>query len=422
MATRVMSRTALIISCLLIMFFINPLLQKNIIAAVNEENFSLRKLSKKLNFFQSSAMAQDDPQRILTYDDLPQLESFPPFYLDYPPYDSLAHFSPDGSELVYELQRPKKLEKYHNMLYMDGYDRSDIWLVTNREKTPVNITKGFEDGTGFFRPLWSPDGRYLAVFSTRGPEENIFLWIWEKRTGELRLLYENACDPHGVKPVWMSNSGIVFPVLPQGEIPYIYNVSNETPRIASREWHKNKYDQESTASVLESGLRIDCLQNPKGKLIYFDVTTGITRDLGKGRITELVPSPDRKLLAGLILSSKMPLRTDRLLYLNCNERYQVRIYDKSGIVFSKVLSNVKTVIPGSVKWSSDSRMLVFMGDYDETKGIVDKRPAPYWEVRSPRASPQNLDRGQRCIGPDLSMRRVWYNASWYEETRSGIQS
>jgi len=270
--------------------------------------------------------------------------------------------------------------------YMDGHDRSDIWLVSDRSKPPINITKGYEDDAGFWRPFWSPDGRYLAIFSTKGPEENIFLWVWEKATGKFTLLHENACDPYGVNPVWISNSEIVFPVLPHGEIPYMYNVSNETPRIASREWHKNKYDQESTASVLESGIRVDCLKNPKGQLIHFDVATGKTRELGKGRIIELLPSPDRKLLAGLILSSIMPLRADRLLHQTCKERYQIRLYDENGVISSKVLSKVKTVIPGTVKWSSDGSRLVFMGNYDETEGVVDRRPPANWEVPSPYIS------------------------------------
>jgi dipeptidyl aminopeptidase/acylaminoacyl peptidase len=386
MAIKVLKKPIFIIPCFLILFFVGPLLQNNIRATGSEDNSSGRMLEKNPNSFQSSSLAQATPLRVLTYDDLLQLESFPSYYLNYPPYDSLAHFSPNGEELVYEFHRPKKLEQFHNMWYMDGYDRSDVLLVYDRSKTPINITKGYEDGTGFCRPLWSPDGRYLAMFSTRGPEENIYLWVWEKATGEMTLLHENACDPHGAKPVWISNSEIVFPVLPYGEIPYMYNVSNETPRIASREWHKNKYDQESTGSVLESGIRVDCLKNPKGQLIYFDVATGKSRELGKGRIIELLPSPDRKLLAGLILSSLMPLRTDRLLYWTCNERYQIRLYDENGVISSKVLSSVKTVIPGTVKWSSDGRKLVFMGNYDETEGLVDKRPAANWEVPSPYIS------------------------------------
>jgi hypothetical protein len=71
------------------------------------------------------------------------------------------------------------------------------------------------------------------------------------------------------------------------------------------------------------------------------------------------------------------------------------------------------------EWSSDR----FHSHADQIYRVVIVDPNVGIDKKiAVRASPQNLDRGQRCIGPDLSMRRVWYNASWYEETRSGIQS
>lgn len=375
-------RAVIVLFCVLILVYFGSLWGQDINAEERKGNDHRSAWPNKANPTEASAVSQEGERRLITYEDLLKLESFP-FYIP-------ALFSPSGGELVYVLQRPKEQAKFHNLWYMDGNDLSDIWLVLDGNKTAINITKGVEDGTGFWNPIWSPDGRYLAMYSTRGPEENIFLWAWEKSTGKLTLLSENGCDPKGPEPVWVSNSEIVFSVLPKGEIPYDYNVSNETPRIATREWAKNRYGLESTASVLESGLRVDFLQNPEGQLLHFNVATGEARELGKGRIHEILPSPDKKLVAGLILSSQMPIEENQRIQHACNDRYQIRVYDKNGVLSSEVLGNIKSVLPGTAKWSPDGNRLLFMGTYDENGRVVERRLKA-----NPEAQDSNIFRFRR---------------------------
>jgi len=377
MLKRVLHETILAIIGMLILCFASSFMKKDVNAEERGENTHRSIWQNRAGLFQSSAVVQGSQQHVLTYEDLLQLESFPPEL--YP----RARFSPTSGELAYVLQRSKKQEKFHNLWYMDGNDRSDIWLVSDRSKAPINITKGFEDGTGFWNPIWSPDGRYLAMYSTRGPEENIFLWAWQKATGKLTLLSQKGCDPERAEPVWVSDSEIVFSVLPKNEIPPMYDISNETPRIASEAWKKNKSGQDSTDSVLECGIKVDCLQNPEGQLLHFSFTTGETRELGRGRIMELLPSPDRRFVAGLILSALMPLKENQLIRSACDERYQIRFYDKNGSLASKVLSNVKSVVPGTLKWSSDGSRLLFLGSYNEDEGAVERRPRANWEAPNP---------------------------------------
>src|SRR5262245_44043866 len=75
-----------------------------------------------------------------------------------------ATFSPDGSQLAVVISRPLNTSRFYRVL-LSGNDRCDVWLADSHGGAAVNITNGQADGAGYFRPVWSPDGRWLTMFS-----------------------------------------------------------------------------------------------------------------------------------------------------------------------------------------------------------------------------------------------------------------
>ncbi len=102
-------------------------------------------------------------------------------------------FSPDGSMLAYVVQRGKETATLHKQDFLWGNDRADVWLADLQSGVEaVNLTHGVTDGPGFWALAWSPDGKHLALLSTRGG--NVTLWVWEQAGGLLRQLTKRGVD------------------------------------------------------------------------------------------------------------------------------------------------------------------------------------------------------------------------------------
>src|SRR5262249_52397523 len=61
---------------------------------------------------------------------------------------------------------------------------TDIWVQLAPGEAPRNVTHGQDDQSGWLSPIWSPDGRYLAMLGTRGG--GLRLWVWSPHDGNLR--------------------------------------------------------------------------------------------------------------------------------------------------------------------------------------------------------------------------------------------
>jgi dipeptidyl aminopeptidase/acylaminoacyl peptidase len=120
--------------------------------------------------------------------------------------------SPDGRLLAYIRIRGKATAKFQMRDFMNGLDRADVWVASVGGGEPRNLTGGAVDGSGWFLPAWSPDGRRLAMLSTRG--DNVRLWVWEKASQELKRV-----SPEGIeiaRPVWLSRDEVLCAGVPEG--------------------------------------------------------------------------------------------------------------------------------------------------------------------------------------------------------------
>jgi dipeptidyl aminopeptidase/acylaminoacyl peptidase len=99
--------------------------------------------------------------------------------------------SPDGEWLAVVVKRARTTREVYKRDYLWENDHADVWLVPRRAGRPRNLTEGVMDKSGWWSPVWSPDGSRIALLSTRGGD-NVRLWVWERATGTLRRLTEDG--------------------------------------------------------------------------------------------------------------------------------------------------------------------------------------------------------------------------------------
>ena len=107
-----------------------------------------------------------------------------------------ADFSPDGSQVVFTVQRvDEKTEQKHNNLYV---------VATDGESKPRRFTYGDWSDS---QPRWSPDGSAIAFMSNRGNPQQQQLYVLPLNGGEARpvttlqgsMMFEYAWSPDGSK-------------------------------------------------------------------------------------------------------------------------------------------------------------------------------------------------------------------------------
>lgn len=254
-----------------------------------------------------TSVAQHVPSHPLQVADLLGLEQLGP-----------VATSPDGEWLAVVIVRPmSQSETYHDSPF--GEDRSDVWLVARRDGSRRNITNGISDASGYWNPVWSPDGTRLALLSTKGGAD-VHLYVYDLASGTLRQVMDRAADylrAVGDSPwpaygmIWQNDSTLICPVRATNAPPSYYVTRLRSYKAAQREWEKAEKGVESTANVLESGHSTADSARPQGALVAVNVISATTRVLTEGTIRRLFLSPNRRYLAMIIETGRALPRADR---------------------------------------------------------------------------------------------------------------
>lgn len=264
-----------------------------------------------------SCPAGAQQQRPMLVDDLLAIQRF----------GSIAA-SPDGQWLAVVISRANtKAETYRDVPFDGGH--ADIWLVPSRGGESRNLTNGAADGSGFWNPVWSPDGKRLALLSTKGGG-NIRPYVYELDSGLLVRLTERGADLEakgdegfGTYPmIWSDGRTVLCPVRAEGALPSYYGMSKvRSLGQAVQRWTAAERGTESTASVLESGRELAESRRPKGALLAIDVVTTRSYMVAEGNVRQLLLSPTRQHLAVFIETGRIPPHPAHRMPWELDNRY-----------------------------------------------------------------------------------------------------
>ena len=261
----------------------------------------------------------------------------------------------------------------HKRDFLQGNDRADIWLASvDGSGAPRNLTSGAADGSGYWMPVWSPDGQRLAMLSSKN--DNVRLWVWDRSTGRVRKLTERAVNMQGAPPfVWLNDGAIVACLLPEGEQPSSMSVETRAATVAMREWPKTWKGQETTASVLDSGVPADLSRRPQGQIVVIPLDRPARVLATAAVLREPRIAPDGRRLAFLKQVAIVQPDPARLLQhgaLNrfaSEDRFQIVIEDPSETLahrarrVSGAPSGVAAILPNTLQWAPDSAGMSFIG-------------------------------------------------------------
>lgn len=177
-----------------------------------------------------------------------------------------AALTPDGQWAAVVVQRGAGPgEVYGRGLYQLQPTRGDIWLVATATGERRNLTKGAGSADGYWCATWSPDGRRLALLSTRakGREprggDNVRLYVWNRGSGALSRLSDDGvmaqsvggspmgridlrgghgggsathvCSAEESAPfAWLDNRRLIAVMLPRGDRPSLIDANDRPAR------------------------------------------------------------------------------------------------------------------------------------------------------------------------------------------------
>ena len=302
---------------------------------------------------------RSDPEgrRLLTAHDLSCLEEL-----------SEPTLSPDGRRLAYVRKRTRHTATFHKHDFLSGGDRCDVWLVDVAGGTPQNLTRGAEDGSGHWAPIWSPDSKRLALLSTRGA--NVHAWVCDVSARTLHRLCERGVDlgSHAAPMVWVSGDEILIATLPAGERPGRMTVEIAAAQIAMREWPKAWRGLEPTASVLDSGTAKPFEERPQGALVLADAAAGTQRPVMRGLFRDLRIAPDGRHVAFFRQVDVRRPRADVTLERLGGDIVRLGIISADSTLLADGVQEIEQPAGSSLRWSADSTEIAVLGRADAAAG------------------------------------------------------
>lgn len=236
--------------------------------------------------------------------------------------------SPDGKYVAIEVARPMSDAARVHMTTFDARPRTDVWIVRLSDGSRHQVTRGRLTGSGWFGPVWSPDGKRLALLSTEGCT-CIRAWTWRLGDREPRLVDSRNVDywvfasDRGqvaeLRPLtWLDPRTLLVPLLPAGERSHVDLVAEAESATISG-WQAARAGKVSTASVLQStpGHVQPYMRNEL--IVVHDVERRVTRvvatiprDPSTSGRRSIVVSPDHRRIAVLTSSLQAPINGQRL--------------------------------------------------------------------------------------------------------------
>ena len=271
--------------------------------------------------------------------------------LSFPPPATLS-VSPDGQFVAYALNDPRRRGEFigQSLFTTTGISLfgtgCDVWLTNATTGRSENITNG--QGSSW-SPVWSPNGNYLAFYSDRGG--NAQLWVREK-SGAIRRVSDAIVRAISSwqKPLWTNDSeNVIARVLPAAMSVEEANALIGAPPTA------NKPDVLVYTSPATTVPQAWQTSGHLSDLAMIDVTHGTIRRLALGvKSSWQSVAPNGNELAFTTITRFQSAKSQQLLYdlvvVNLND-YQSRT----------IASDLNLSEPGrAISWSPDSKQLSYV--------------------------------------------------------------
>lgn len=225
----------------------------------------------------------------------------------------LVRPSPDGRSIAIEIRRGRSSNAQHFEEWY-GDVRSDIFIVNARDGDIRRLTRGAEEGAGFWSPIWSPDSKKLAVMSNAGGGFSRPAVI-DVRSGSIRLLDNRSVNvecnfgalsrrgPGGrIWGVWVNDAQFLTVLLEAGE-PDRWKALDNPIAVYGPLWEKTRAGQASVAVWDSKNLAVS---GQNSTLTLSDAIKKTTSDLVTGAIRSVTLSPDRQVVAMILAKSPKP--------------------------------------------------------------------------------------------------------------------
>jgi dipeptidyl aminopeptidase/acylaminoacyl peptidase len=201
--------------------------------------------------------AAPNSQRGMTVDDLLDLEVVDDAAID--PSSSLV--------AIVKRRAPRAGEVLMEAGYYFGNVRGDVLIFSAATGELVARTNGQSERRGYWYPVWSPGGSYLAMLSLHG--DTLKVCTWRRTTGSVACLpgtraadlltrLSVAITPVGVSGgafgpfMWLSDSVLAFAALPSGRLDVTARSGHVMADSVAAGWARSARGLETSVSVLDS--------------------------------------------------------------------------------------------------------------------------------------------------------------------------
>jgi hypothetical protein len=234
--------------------------------------------------------------------------------------------SPDGrmAAVVRSRSRLGRAERYLGGR-LAPHQREDVWIVDLQNPAHLRpLTHGSLEGSSYWGPMWSPDGRWLLLLSDRG-FANVHLELIDTRSGQMRRIsrrgINTGVDVIGPQTVgapteqgwsaarpmaWLDARRVLFAELAATDVSR--ELRGSTRRIVqmARDWALTEQGREASYNRLDSPSNLSAAST--GRLVTASIKGGGLRQLAEGSFRKVVVSPDGRLAAAI--TEGEPIRLD----------------------------------------------------------------------------------------------------------------
>jgi dipeptidyl aminopeptidase/acylaminoacyl peptidase len=296
---------------------------------------------------------------------------------------SPIQFSPDGRWLSYTVQEHRQSEFASSEEFLRAgvpmvAKATDVFVVDTATGQSRAVTSGPGEN---WLPVWSPDGRYIALLSDRDGSHLAKLWTWELASGTLRRISDVNVRANQLE--WLPDSrAILVSVLPEDVTPAGFAAKlmvSPTTGMTQAATPGSTGDVYRSTPFPEGGKAK--MESPPWSLDYslcdlaiVDISTGNVKRLDRGhRISAYFLAPNGSEVAYTSPQSFQKPGSQQILF-------NVMVVSLGTGELRTAASNVQLDFDGgSVRWSPDGSMLAYRTGGMEARGdcyVLDRTGGP----------------------------------------------